>query len=119
MEADPKTTSESASLKNTSFGSIRQANRFCDPKTSIFGSRNGAIRDGLRYDSSCTETTYRLPLEAQARQVKVEVVAGSARMYTGNGPIHGTSSCAVAACIGSYCDDAPSSELFRTDVQQR
>ena len=29
-----------------SFGSIRFANRFCDPKTSIFGSRNSVTIDG-------------------------------------------------------------------------
>ena len=33
--------------KITSFGSMRVANRFCDPRTFLFGFRNGVIRDGL------------------------------------------------------------------------
>lgn len=43
----PKTISDNRRLKISSSGALKLANRFCDPKAFIFGSRNGVIRDGL------------------------------------------------------------------------
>ena len=55
VAADPKTVSKHGSLKHQQLWVYKSANRPCDPKTFIFGSRNGVIRDGLSSNSDRTQ----------------------------------------------------------------
>ena len=48
IRADPKTISENGSLQKSPVSGLYDVQPVFDPKTFIFGSRNGVLREGLR-----------------------------------------------------------------------